>query len=213
MLAVDTTLAVINTEIQVGVDAEMFTSTETGNAYALIEELVAWANHGTRAWAGLIFFDWSWARDPVSGGALLTLSADAVFDINTATGDLQIPTMAAQTSSTATDPATGTWAPTLPIAVAGVVRMLGEGDAGGSCLVRPGSPGLAGWRPKVEAVGTALDAARLAGILAGATSPRRCYVYQMHQDVWRQFAMGAVSRSGEGATAYRFSIECAGEAL
>lgn len=213
MLAVDTVLTVINTEIQVGADAETFTSTETGNVYALIEELVAWANHGTRLWAGAIFFDWSWQRDPVTGGALLTLSADAAFDINTGTGDLQIPTMAAQTSSTATDPATGTWAPTVPIAVAGVVRMLGEGDAGGGLSIRPGSPGLAGWRPKVEAVGTALDAARLAGILAWATTPRRCWVYQLHQDVWRNLAMGAVSRSAEGATAYRFSIECAGEAL
>lgn len=215
MLALDTTWTAFDIEIQVGADAATYSSTATvGNAYEMIVALVAWANDAGRPWAGTITFAWSWTRDTATGGAFVVLSADVAFDINITAGGLYLPNGAAQTAYTGTDPATGTWAPSIPIAVSGHVRLLGDGDTGGAeRLIRPGNPGLAGIRPKLEAIGTALDAARLAAVLATATTPRRCWVYQTHKTAWRNYALGAVSRTPDGFTAYRFSLDVAGEAL
>src|SRR3990170_3668920 len=154
MLCLDATWTPYDIELQVGGDAATYSSTDTtANAYERIVALVAWANDAGRPWAGTITFSWSWTRDTATGGAFVVLSADVAFDINITAGGLYLPNGAAQTTYTGTDPAIGTWAPTIPIAIRGHVRLLGDGDAGGSeRLIRPGTPGLAGQRPKVEAV-------------------------------------------------------------
>ncbi len=215
MLCLDATWAPYDIEIQVGADAATYSSTSTvGNAYEQIVALAAWANDAGRPWAVSITFSWSWARDTATAGAFVVLSASSAFDINITAGGLYLPNGAGQTTYTGTDPAIGTWAPTLPIAVRGHVRLLGDGDAGGAeRTIRPGVPGLAGQRPKIEALGTVLDAARLAAVLAVATTPRRCWVYQTHKATWRNYALGAVNRSPEGTTAYRFTFDVAGEAI
>ena len=217
MLAVDGTLTPATVEIQVGADAATYgPATATTNAYEEITALVAWANDVARPWTGTRTFAWSWQHDTATGGALLTLSADGLFDVNLSTGCLYLPTMAAQTSTTAPTPATLTWCPKVPIAVARHTRLLGSGDLAGGLAgwaMRPGVPGLAGIRPTVSAVGKALDAARLTAILATATTPRLAWVYQTHTATWRRYALGPVSRSADGATDYRFSLEVAGEVV
>lgn len=215
MMSLDAVWTPFDIEIQVGADAATYSSTATvGNAYEMIVALVAWANNAARPWTGTITFAWSWTRDTATGGAFIVLSADVAFDINITAGGLYMPNGAAQTTYTGTDPATGTWAPSIPIAVRGHVRLLGDGDMGGTeRLIRPGVPSIAGIKPHIDALGTALDACRLAGVLAGATNPRRVWVYQLHRSTWRNYALGAVDRSPEGMTAYRFTLDVAGEAI
>lgn len=217
MLVLDQAFDSVWIQIQYGVDADIYVPTAgLANVYDIMVEFVAWANNPARpaSWgvAGLVFA-WSWARDPATGGALLTLSANLAFSINTVTGGLNIPMMVGHTSSTGTYPAQGTWVPSVPIAISAAALLLGEGDAGGSSLIRPGSPGIACGQPKVEAIGTALDAARLAGILALAQTPRRGWMYQVHTGTWFRFAIGAISRSAEGAQNYRFTFEVSGTAI
>lgn len=213
MLSVETAWTPFDIELQFAGDAATFSWTDSvGSATGCMLALVAWANDAGRPWHGSVLFGWSWSRDPATGGAIVVLSANHAFDINISAGELYVPTGAAQTTYQGTAPAAGTWAPTVPIAVSRHARLLGEGDAGGATMIRPGCQGLAGVAPKVEAIGTALDAARLAGVLAVATTPRRAYCWQQHLAVWRQYALGPVSRSADG-TGYRFGLECAGEAL
>jgi len=211
MLAFDQTFTPVAIEIQVAGDADTFTTT-ADNVVTNIAALVAWANAIARPWFGTRVFAWSWARDPATGGALLTLSASGVFDLNTSTGGLNLPTMAAQTSTTGTDPAQGTWAPTVGPAVSRHVRQIAEGDLSGTGSTRVGVPGLGGLSPAVAAVGTALDSARLAGVLALAASPRRGIVWQAHTASWLTLAIGPVSRSAVGAS-FRFELETAGVSL
>lgn len=181
------------------------------NAYEVMEGFKAWV---PTQWAGKSVV-WTWTRYTYDAGAKLHLEFNtAAHIVPNATaitlvgfGDWNSAYHDASTS------AVGTWAPTLPIAVAKHARLLGDGDVGGGNLVRPGVPGLAGLRPTVEALGTVLDAARLASVLATATTPRRCWVYQIHKATWRNYALGNVSRSAQDTTAYRFSLEVAGEAI
>lgn len=217
MLAVDTTddwgFAV---DVTVGGTATYTNDGDAnGNAYAAIVAFVAWANDPARAWHAFTTFAWSWARDTATGGAKLTLTAAGFpFDLNNgAHARLGLAADNGANEIIGDQPASGTWAPPTRIAVARHVRQLADGDAGGSRLVRHGAQGLACYSPTVSAVGTALDAARLAAVLAVATTPRRAYVYQVHRAAWRHYALGPVSRSPEGATAYRFTLECAGDAL
>lgn len=211
MLAFDQTFTTASIELQVGADAATY-DTAADNVVTIMDALVSWANALARPWFGTRVFAWSWARDPATGGALLTLSANGVFDINTSTGGLNIPTMAAQTSSTGTTPAQGTWAPTAGVAIARYVRQVSDGDASGNGSTRRGVPGLGGYSPAVAALGTALDSARLAGCLASALSPRRAIVWQTHTASWLTLAIGPVSRSSAD-TNYRFEIEAAGVSL
>ena len=198
--------------VQVG-STGPYTYTLVGrDAYSEMVSFVAWCN--TRAWAP--GFTWSWARNATDGGGTLTLYAHTTCSLTCnaqATALLGFVTAGAAVSHTGSTSAVGTWAPTIRIAVNKHVRLLGDGDAGGSNLVRPGVPGLAGLRPTVEALGNVIDACRVAHILATASTPRRCWVYQTHKTTWRNYALGNVSRSAQDTTAYRFSLEVAGEAL
>jgi hypothetical protein len=168
-------------------------------------------------------WSWSYDRDAATGGWLVTLryadAGDAFViygtnaDWNGLTGLQDSAPGDFDNLATGTTPAAGTWYPAGGLAVSGHARLLDSGECGSDCVVRPGVPGLAGIQPRVEALGTVLDAARLTGILSRASHPRRVQVYQQHKAVWREYALGAVARSSEGALAYRFTFEVAGEAL
>ena len=189
-----------------------FTTATATSAVDWMVEFAAWV---PTKWIGKSV-SWTWTRDTASGGAILSMtfshSAQLVADTDaqTAMGFGN----ATATTHTATVPSSGTWAPDVPIAVAAYTRRLGAGDVGGGRQgVRPGVPGLAGIKPKVEALGSALDAARIGYVLGEGTHPRRAWIYQLHRDAWRHLALGAVTRPADGATAYRWTFDTAGEAL
>lgn len=217
MLAVETgDVWAFSVDVTVAPVVETYTnSANDKDAYAAIVALVAWANSVARPWYGARVFSWSWARQSSTGGALLTLSATGgVFSITAgANARLGLPAAANVTSVAGTTAATGTWAPVSRLAVARNLRVLGEGDANGDGAVRPGVPGLAGSRPTLAAIGTAIDAARIAAVLAVASNPRRATCYQTHTDTWLEVALGAATRGAVSTTHYRFDFACARETL
>jgi len=207
--------SVADLEINDGVTTDSYNHpTPVTDVATVMDALVVWAN-ATFAHV----FGWSWARDPATGGAIITLSATGgTFTLEATNADAQTgyglsaglkAAAAAHTFDTA---AVCTWAPTLPIAVRANMRILDRGDACGDGAIRPGVPGLATYRPRVEAMGSALDAARLASVLADAGNPRRAAIYQLHTDMWLALAVGDVSRSPVGAVNYRFELSCSGDA-
>jgi hypothetical protein len=200
-------------DVTVGAATETFTNLATdADAVAALQALVTWANAGGRAWTGTRVFSWAWIRHAASGAALLTLSATGgAFSLTAgALTTLGFAAVAGVTSTTGAA-AAGTWAPALPVSLRRNVRLLDSGDAGGNGAVRPGVPGLACRLPKLDAMGTATDAARLSAVLAAASSPRRAQVWQLHTSSWIELAVGAVSRSAQGSKAYEFAIEVAGD--
>ena len=183
---------------------------------------VAWLNGAGRPWHGHAVFDWSWARntyapDSTKGGAKLRLTCSTAFTLATSDSLFCNSTgMNPDTGVTSLDgvvSAKGTWCPLSKVSVKSYARLLDKGDCGGGNLIRPGVPGLAHYNPTVEAMGTANDAARLADILANASNPRRCWVYQVHTDTWLDLALGAVDRSPVDYTFYKFTVHTAGESL
>ncbi len=218
MLALETTgdgWGSAEIEISDGVTTDTWTgSADTLSAVAAMDELAAWA---TSTFAPT--FTWTWARDATTGGAIFTLSASANFTIeplNSTAEDLfgLDPGVKSSASSQPFDSAAiATWAPVSGIAVRTSLRQLGRGDAPGDGAVRPGVPGLAALRQSVGAVGTAIDAGRLAAALALATSPRRIDVYQQHTGTWLRLALGDVSRSPSGFMHYRFDMAATGDAI
>lgn len=214
MLAVETSDDWGNAEWTVTIAAvtNVFASASATSVYDWLEEFTAWV---PTQWGGKTA-TWAWSRNATDGGALVTVTFSHSAQIANNANSLALIGVANGTanSHTGTTSAAGTWTPTVPIAIARHARLLGTGDVGGTRLgIRPGVPGLAGTKPKVEALGTALDAGRLAGVLAVATTPRRCWIYQVHRDAWRQYALGAIERTPTGVTAYTFVLAVAGDAL
>jgi len=211
MLALETTHAWTAGTLTITIAGVTHVYTLAGfDAYTEMQAFKAWL---AASFAGKSVA-WTWAHN-TDGGAQLTMTFSANTTVNpnaTAEALLGFPFVTAATHVGATS-AVGTWAPTLQIALSRHTRLLGVGDSGGSCATRPGASGLASVRPKCEAIGTAIDAARVAAILATAATPRRCWIYQLHRDTWRNLALGAVGRSPQGFTAYSFVIDVAGEIL
>lgn len=193
------------------VNLETYINPATANtAYDAIEGLVAWANDAARAWFGFTTFSWAWVRDGWDGGAKLILRASFfAFDISAGAHDrLGIPADVGANEVGGDQSATGTWAPAGLMAVRGHMRTLDAGDANGGGGVRPGVPGTAHYRPRVTTLGTVVDAARFASILASAANPRRVWVYQLHTTTWREYALGLPSRQAAGTMHYRFDLPC-----
>lgn len=217
MLAVETTDTwTFSVDVTVGAATETFTNAAADkDAYAAITAFVTWLNAAGRAWFGTRTFSWTWARQSSSGGAILVLSATGgVFTITAgASARLGLPAAAGVTTVIGTTAATGTWAPVSKLAMARNLRLLGKGDACGDGAVRPGVPGLAGSRPSLAAIGTAVDAGRVAAVLADASNPRRATGYQTHTDTWLEVALGRHSRGAVSTTHYRFDFEVARETL
>lgn len=210
MLALETSQAwtAISLQATIGGITHTFAPTTERDAKTLMDSLATWV---AAQWAGKSL-SWSWSRDPLTGGAILSMHCShtvALVPNATATSLLGFTTITAQ-DLTASTAAAGTWAPTVRISVQRDLRRLEAGDGCGNGAIRPGVPALAGREPKVEAVGTALDAARLAGLLSVASNPRRAQILQVHTGLWVEVALGQVSRSPEGA-GYRFGLEAVGD--
>lgn len=209
MLSLETTDNwAFSVDIAIG-GAETYTNTR-GDAYSSIDAMVAWANDAARGWFGLTTFSWSGQRDTTTGGAIFALSgAGVVFDISAgAHARLGIPADTGVNEVTGDQPGTGTWAPASKMAVRRHMRVLDRGDANAGGSVRPGVPGAATFEPQVTATGTVIDSARLAAILAMASNPRRCWVYQLHTMTWRNYALGHPTRQPVDTMHYRFDLPC-----
>lgn len=202
-------------DVTVGAATETYTNAVTdSDAATSVQALVDWLNAPGRAWFATRAFAWTWARQASTGAAILTLTATGgTFSINAgALATLGFAAAAGVTSVTGSA-AVGTWAPVSGVSVRRDFRLLSEGDAGGNGAVRPGVPGLACRAPRLEAVGTATDAARLAAVLATASSPRRAMLWQVHTGSWVEVALGPVSRSPQGTLHYQFTFDVAGDAV
>jgi hypothetical protein len=201
-----------NLTVTVGASTEVYANTAT-SAYATILAFVAWANHATRAWTGTITFGWSWERQSGTGGAILTLMASGYFTLDGgATATLGFAAMAFPDLSVVGDTAAlGTWAPKT-LGLSRYYRFLDDaGDASATGAIRPGTPSKAGYRPEVEAVGTAQDAARLTYVLGRASNPRRAWVWRKDSNTWIYLAVGAVDRSLDG-NLFTFTFDARGHA-
>ena len=195
-----------------GNPAEMYESTgDETDAYTAITAYVTWLNNAARAWYGAATFSWSYARSDYAG-ARLTLAWTGGVNFAMDAGGLAtlgFDADSSNTSLTAIADAVGTWAPTVPLAVRGYARSLKDGDAESAGAVRPGVPGLGHRQPAIEAIGKAIDAARVAFVLATAATPRQGSVYQEHTGDWLTLAIGEFQRSRQDL-AYRWTIAAAG---
>lgn len=216
MLALETTASwAFSVDVTVGGNTETYTNSASDrDAVTAMTMLVAWANDAGRAWTGTRTFSWEWARHAATGGALLILACSGTFSLSVGAAlNLGLPAAAGVVGVVGTAPALGTWAPISRLSIRGNLRVLAAGDGCGDGAVRPGVPGTAAKNPKAEAIGTAIDAARLAAILATASNPRRCLVYQLHKDTWLTRALGEITRSSSGPMYYAFELTLAGLAL
>ena len=200
--------------VTVGVDVDVYTNTAT-SAYEAMEALVAWANSPLRPWWPAFPFSWTFRAAVVgtvqqSPFVQLILRGPAPFELDGGSyGYLGFLADVYSGEAVADDYAVAAWLPAGGIAVRSYERTLPEGDANGAGTVRPGSPGAASYQAEIEAIGTAKDAAVLSLHLANAPSPRVVWVWQQHKAVWRQFALGDVSRSREDTT-YRWTFDVVG---
>lgn len=214
MLAIAANLGAIGLTVTVGVDSVAYTSgSNQGNtAVSLMVNLLAWLNAAGRPWFGAAVFSWTWERYGLDGGAQITLSATAAFSLSAIAGNNPLaisaigPTVAAQFGV-----ALGTWAPKQGngrLSVTGNFgHLAGNGDAGGSGACRAGVPGTALHKLKLSAVGTTIDAIRLAGQLKLATSPRLAHVWQTHTATWLVVALGSAQRSEPSRALWQFEFE------
>lgn len=207
--------SVADLEINDGVTTDSFNHSDAAADVATVmDALVAWADTTFTP-----TFIWSWERDSSTGGAILTLAADAAFTLEATNSDAQTgyglnSGLKASASSHEFDSAAaGTWAPKSGAMISKNIRVLAGGDACGDGAVRPAAPGIAHRRPAVTAVGEVIDAARWAAVAAAAHSPRRCSGWQAHTSSWVTFAVGEVSRSPSGVKHYRFDLAASGDVI
>ena len=189
--------------------AETYTNTEV-TASASAAALETWLNAFGRAWYSITFFGVSWSRFAADAGGRLTIRSGDTFELNG--GAITCLGMDADTylsTANGIQSAAGTWYPTVPIAVTGYARQLDEGNAEAAGAIRKGVPGLGAIRPQVNGIGTALDAARLAGILADAYTPRIADIDQAHTGDRLRVALGPMSRTRADMT-YRMGFDVAG---
>lgn len=202
-------------QFTVGANTRTYTNDAGDNsAYDAMVAMLAWLNAAARPWFGAITFAWSVAQ--ATGGGAFTLTATANFTLvasagmTTATG---LPSAAA-TQTIAGTVASGTIWPDSGVKLRQYLRQLpaGSGAAVGSFL--GAVPGLAPYRPRVQAIGSRSDAARWHEQLANAASPRRGWVYQDDVGVYRQVALGQekIDRA-DARNAYNLHLEAAGEAI
>ena len=200
-------------DVTVAGNLRTYTNSAT-DAVSAVAALLVWLNAAGRPWYGTRTFSCVWQRSSATGASLPVLSATGgTFAISAAALATLGWAAAAGVSHVLSTGAAGTWSPLSGVSVLRDVRLLSAGDACANGAVRPGVPGLACRLPKIDAVGTAADAARLAAVLASASNPRRAQVWQVHTQSWVEVALGAVSRNAQGATLYRFTLDAAGDAV
>lgn len=227
MLALDTTAAWSSGTVTVTVNghSDIYTVPAVLNVVDAMNGLSQWANNVSRSWHGTDprIFSWSWTRDTGNAAAKVVLKANGTFSVqgNSAanstigfsTSNLGAGGSGTQYSLAGQYGAAGTWAPGQGwLSVVGWLPHLeGKGDAAANGAVRPGCPGTAHWLPTVRAAGRSLDRARLAVVLANATSPRACYVGQRSfAGSYYRFSLGKVTTNRTAPSLFTFDLECVG---
>lgn len=202
-------------EINDGVTTDSYNGTAQFSDIATIMDAVV-------AWADATFahtFSWTWARNSADGGAKITLAATGTFTLEATNADAQTgyglsAGLKGSASSHEFDSsAAASWAPLSGMMARADTRVMAGGDMTADGAIRPGAPGIAGRRPVVTAVDSALGAGRLAAVLAAAHSPRRATCWQAHTSSWITFALGEVARSPDGVKHYRFDLAAAGDVI
>lgn len=206
-------LAGFSCDVDVGASSDSYVAAAATDLVAALAAFVAWLSAGGRPWAGAVWTA-TWQRDPSTGAARVLLQCDAEFALTVvgAANPLGLVGAHVQAYSMTGTAAQGTWWPVSDVGIRDHLQHVGDGDACGNGAVRPGIPGTAIYRPKVGAVGTAVDAGRLSSVLADATSPRQVAIWHHAAGLWRTYALGDVRRNRVGATHYRFELACAGAA-
>lgn len=168
-----------------------------------------WLHSASRPWYPQVW-QLAMVRDTTTGGAKLAVTCDAVWTWEASgSNPLGIPTTAPTQALTMTaSAAEGTWSPASGMMVRGRQGGPRDGDAANGLAVTPRIPGTMHQTPRIEAVATPLEVARLAGCLALATNPRRAQVYDSLGDRYT-IALGAVDRTAAGRAYYRVRLSAA----
>lgn len=185
-----------------GADTDVYLDADALSGYDLLAGLQAWSTSGARPWAGKTLTWLDSTRDVGDSGFKVTLGGSEAFTLAVNAAGVLLLGLPANSVGVVTVAGVmavyGSWAPARDgeIAVLRDVRWLqGDGHASGLGAVRAGVPGLAPFAPHVTAGATALDSARLAVILASATSPRRCWIGDGGVQPWTQYAVATVDRT------------------
>lgn len=219
--------------VTVGAATATWTCAATStSAFDAMTDLTTWANAAARPWFGVALFDWAWARQSSTGGAVLRIrNGGGVFGYAanaTAISLLGIAAGAGALEYVGTVAAAGTWSSGPGVAISlrmGVNWLKGQGEASGVGALRPGVPGLAPWLATCRPVVNAQECARLTSVLARAANPRRAWLrlsnvarsteYIVPPDAagWKLVAVGAISRNRQGASLWTIDLTISGEAV
>lgn len=192
------------------IPAETYTNSATNNNAQLASQaFLTWLQSAARGWWPAVTWALSSARSATSGtrytytcGNIFTLSGGAATCLGLAAGGYA-------GAATSSSDAAGTWWPDVQPAVRDYARFAAEGNAASAGAVRPDSPGAGLYQVKIEAIGTAVDAARLSAVLGQSSTPRTASIYQLHKDRWLLLSLGDLQRS-RNLTDYRFAFEAVG---
>lgn len=191
--------------VTVGAGVDTYTNT----AKSAVESIIAleyWLNDaGSRPWGS--GWSWNWQRQDSTAGPLLSLQYNSAFSLNGgASTTLGFAAGAYANTAVGTAAALGAWSPEPYIATRYNLGDLAQGDATGNGSVRPGVIALANLGMEIEGIGKAIDAARVASILASASSPRVAVVYIAQEKSWADVSLGEMQRTRED-TLYRFMFD------
>lgn len=195
------------------VQARFLPSADVANAYDWASEFVAWANSGSRPWAGYITFEWGVERASDGGAALFLRWPSAVMVQWVANPQVSLPGSFAATTDggwsklVATAGAEGTWYPRGGLSLPGLSGDLDAGAAGPAFGARPGAPGLSALAGRAEAAGLLVDASRLTGLLTSVQQPIRGRVFSAVDQTWHYVLLGEVSRSTRNPGLYGWTLE------
>jgi len=223
----------VSATVTVGAVAEVWTCAATSNsAVDALEDLCAWANDAARGWFPAALFQWGWARDSSTGGALLKIKNSggpfswapnlaAIQRLGVVAGGPAVELVGASDAS-------GTWAPEpaglLSLRLGRVYHDKAPGQGSGVGAVRPGLSGLAPWAGECAPIVGPVDARRWPEVSQVAAHPRRAwlrlagvsgsdYVVPPIGAHWARFALGPVRRSRVGGHLWRLDFGLAGEAV
>jgi hypothetical protein len=104
--------------------------------------------------------------------------------------------------------ASGTWWPVGDVGIREWLKHALVGvDGGGTGALRAGVPGLALYRPQVEALATIAQRERMREILAVVDVPRVVYLWDRVDAVWRRCHLGSVGFAVAGPLLSRVTFE------
>jgi hypothetical protein len=219
LLETSDTWTAVQLTVTFGAFTDVYSVATACSAYDVLAGLYAWSIDAARPWAGKSLEWLTSTRVTTTAGFKVDLAGSAVFTLAcnaTAQTLLGLPANSPGVTSVTSTTVAGSWAPGRlgRIAVNRNVRWLqGPGHASGLGACRPGIPGSASYRPDASAVGGALDMARLAAVLADASSPRRCWIRANLDTTWSQWALTTVERQANDGLLWTVTLGLLGEAV